>query len=457
MIRIPKLDQSRKIAYVFFFLCLLSVSQYFGITALNLLFTAAVIAIACFSDLDDLFVILYATLPFYNLISLRTGTYSMHYLVIGIFIVKYLLQSKVSALKLLTFLALFLLRIFARDFVLLVSWSLLILPLILTMDDDIWIRNIRRILFWLNLSLILSCVTGYIMMVMQKSIYTTAYLYISGVRTVRFAGVTGDSIVFGQTCALTIGMNLTYCYFNPDTPKKFYGISSLVLAMAALLSYSKMTLICILVVFAIFLALYGKAYITDRRSVVKAVAFGGVLIVLIPVSVLALVNYSGNSTVILGYIDRFTRDDLSTGRFSLWSVYLRELTASPKNLLLPLTSEELSAQIWNPSTGSYVAYVHNLYLETIAVFGWCAAILIFVWVGVRIYRHFARKDRFILAVPVLILLVMGFGSHGNLEYQFYLQFALAVSFLNPKMEEALQADHAAPYTEDCKLSATGRS
>lgn len=456
MIRIPKLEQSRKITYVFFFLCFLSVSQYLGISALNLFFTAAIIVVACLADLDDLFVILYATLPFYNLISLRTGTYSMHYLIIGIFIVKYLLQSRVSALKLLTFLALFLLRIFAKDFVLLVSWSLLILPLILTMDDDIWLRNIRRILFWLNLSLILSCLTGYIMMVMQKSIYTTAYLYISGVRTVRFPGVTGDSIVFGQTCALTIGMNLIYCYFNPDKPKKFYGISSLILAMAALLSYSKMTLICILVELAIFLVLYGRAYITDRKRLLKAAIVGVALFVLIAIAALVLIGYSGNSTVILGYIDRFTRDDLSTGRFSLWSVYLGELTASPKNLLLPLTSDELSAQIWNPSTSSYVAYVHNLYLETIAVFGWCAAILIFVWVGVRIFRHFARKGRFLLAVPVLILLVMGVGSHGNLEYQFYLQFALALSFLNSKMEGALRADHAAPNMEDCKLSAAGQ-
>jgi hypothetical protein len=443
-----------KITYVFLVLCLLCVSQYFGITVLNLAFTVAIVVISCLADVDELFVIMYATLPLYNLISLRTGTYSMHYLIIGIFIVKHLLSSKVSAVKLLTFLTLFILRIFAKDFVLLISWSLLILPLILTLDDDIWIRNIRRILFWVNLSLILSCVTGYMMMVMQKSIYTTAYLYISGVRTVRFAGVTGDSIVFGQTCALTIGMNLTYCYFNPNTPKKFYVISSLLLAIAALLSFSKMTLICILVVFAIFLALYGKAYVTDRKRVIKAVAFSGALIVLISISVFTLVNYSGNSTVILGYIDRFTRDDLTTGRFSLWSVYLRELTESPKNLILPLTSGELSAQIWNPSTGSYVAYVHNLYLETVAVFGWCAAILIFVWVGARIYGHFARGSKFILAVPALILLVMGFGSHGNLEYQFYLQFALALSFLNPNMERALQANHMAPHMENCKLRET---
>ncbi len=455
MIRIPKIEQSQKIAYVFFFLCLLSISQYFGITALNLLFTAAVIIVACLADLDDLFVILYTTLPFYNLLSLRTGTYSMHYLIVGIFIVKYLLQSKVSAFKLLTFLALFILRIFAKDFVLLVSWSLLILPLIVTVDDDIWIRNIRRILFWLNLSVVLSCVTGYIMMIMQKSIYTNAYLYISGVRTVRFAGLTGDSVALGQTCALTIGMNLTYCYFNSDMPKKFYVVSSLLLAMAALLSYSKMTLICILVVFAIFLVLYGKVYVTNRERVIKAVAFSGALIVLISISVFTLVHYSGNSTVILGYIERFTRDDLSTGRFSLWDVYLGKLTASLKNLFLPLTSEELSAQIWNPSTGSYVAYVHNLYLETVAVFGWSAAFLIFIWVGVRIYRHFAVKGKLILAIPVLVLLFMGLGSHENLEYQFYLQFALALSFLNPKIEEALQAGRIVPHMETCKLSAEG--
>ena len=453
MIQIPKLGQSRKIVYVFFFLCLLNVSQYLGISALNLLFTAAIIIVACFANLDDILVIMYATLPLYNILNIRIGTYSMHYLIIGIFIVKYLLHSKVSALKLLTFLALFLLRVFAKDFVLLISWSLLILPLILTMDDDIWIRNIRQILFWVNLSFILSCVVGYIMMVMQKSIYTNSYLYISSVRTIRFAGLTGDSVAFGQTCALTIGMNLIYCYFNPDNPKNFYRLSTLILAMAALLSYSKMTLVCILAVFAVFLAIYGKTYIKDRRSVIKAVIISSALLVLMVIATLVLIDYHGNSTVILGYIDRFTRDDLSTGRFSMWSAYLKELTASPKNLFLPLTSEHLSARIWNPSTGSYANYVHNLYLETIAVFGWCAAILIFVWVGVRICRHFAMKRRFMLAIPILILLFMGIGSHENLEYQFYLQFALALSFMNPEMEEVLQTDYMAFLMKERKLGA----
>lgn len=453
MIRIPKLEQSRIITCVFFLLCLLSVSQYIGISALNLLLTAAVIAAACLANLDDLIVILYATLPLYNMLNIRPGTYSMHYLIVGVFIVKYLLRRKVSALKLLVFLTLFLLRVFACDFVLLVSWSLLILPLILTVDDDIWIRNIRRILLWMNLSLILSCAVGCIMLVTQKSIYTTSYLYISGVRTIRFAGMTGDSVAFGQACALMIGMNLTYCYFNPNIPKKFYWVSTLILAMAALLSYSKMTLICILMVLVIFLVLYGKAYPKDRKSLIKAVVVGIALLGLTVTAVLVLMDYHGNSTVILGYIDRFTRADLSTGRFSLWQVYLKKLTSSFKNLFLPLTAKQLSARVWNPSTGTYVTYVHNLYLETIAVFGWCAAVLIFVWVGARIRRHFVMKRKLMLLVPIFILLFMGIGSHENLEYQFYLQFALALSFLNPKMEEALHADCASLHMKERELCA----
>ena len=54
----------------------------------------------------------------------------------------------------------------------------------------------------------------------------------------------------------------------------------------------------------------------------------------------------------------------------------------------------------------------------------------------------------ILAIPVLLILIMGIGSHGNLEYQFYLQFALALSFLNPMMESALQNKNAMLQTEE---------
>ena len=167
MIRIPRINQINKTACVFLMLCALSVSQFLGIMPLNLIIAAAIISVACFADVDELFVILYATLPFYNLISLRTGTYSLHYLIVGIFILKFLLRNKISILKLFSFLFLFILRIFAEDFVLLVSWSLLILPLILTADDDIWLRNIKRILFWMNVSIVLSCITGYIMMAMR--------------------------------------------------------------------------------------------------------------------------------------------------------------------------------------------------------------------------------------------------------------------------------------------------
>lgn len=439
MIRIPKHNEQNMATLVFFFLCLLCIGQYLGISALNLLLTVCIVGVACFAKMDDLFVIMYATLPLYNIINYEVGTYSMHYLIIGMFIVKYLWHTRIPAYKFLLFLALLVLRIFAGDFVLLVSWSLLILPLIFTLDDPIWMNNIKKIVFWMNISMILSCIVGYIMMIMQKTIYTTAYLYISGVRTVRFAGLTGDSVVFGQTCALMIAINLVYCFFNPKN-KIFYLVSSILLTMAALLSYSKMTLICILLVLLLFLALYGKEYVTDRKRFLRSLIFAGVLVVLALAAMLVLTNYSGDSVVILGYIDRFTRDDLSTGRFSLWGVYLEMLGSRPRNLFVPLTSKELTTPIWNPSTGGYVSYVHNLYLETVAAFGWCAAILIFVWIIRRLYRYVSKKNKMILMLPIFALLFMGFGSHGNFEYQFYLQLALAFAFLHPEMAQALRME-----------------
>ncbi|MDD3254185.1 MAG: hypothetical protein PHV18_16770 [Lachnospiraceae bacterium] len=437
MIRIPKLIGQKNIVLVFVLLCLLCFGQFLGISALNLMLTITIVGISCFADLNDLFVIMLSTLPLYNVINYRVGTYSMHYLIVGLFIVKYLLCTKISVYKLLAFLVLFLLRVFAADFVLLVSWSLLILPLILTLDDSIWALNIRRVVFWMNLSMLLSCVIGYIMMVTHKTIYTTSYLYISGVETVRFAGLTGDSVVFGLTCVFTIAINLVYCFFNPNH-KAFYIVTSIFLTIAGLLSYSKMTLMCTALIVFMFLILYGKEYAAHGRRLLYSIIFAGILIVLVLALFIFLMNYSGNSALILGYIDRFTRDDLSTGRFSLWGVYLKKLASQMRYLFVPLTSKELSTPIWNPTTGGHVAYVHNLYLETVAAFGWCTAILIFVWFLHRLYRFAMSKSKLILSLPVFVLIFMGFGSHGNFEYQFYLQLALALAFLQPEMGKMLQ-------------------
>ena len=435
MIRISKYN-GQNCALIFFLLCLLCTGQYLGISAVNLGLTILIVGVACFASPDDLFVIMYATLPLYNIINYRVGTYSMHYLIIGLFVLKYMFHEKISAYKLLIFLLLFTIRLFAADFVLLISWSLLVLPLILTLDSPIWKTTIGRIVFWMNMSMLLSCLAGYLMMITNRTIYTHAYLYISGVQTIRFAGLSGDSVVFGQSCALIIAINLVYCFFNSEK-KRFYVVSSALLAMAALLAYSKMALLCMLLVFVLFLALYAKEYSASRKQILKAVIVAGLLLFLSMAVVLALINYSGSSALILGYIDRFTREDLSTGRFSLWGVYLEMLVSKLRYLFLPMTSEALSAPVWNPSTGSYVTYVHSLYLETIAAFGWCASILIFFWIGRKVYVHFMRRRSWIFLFPIFVLLFMGFGSHGNFEYQFYLQFALALSFLNREVECAL--------------------
>lgn len=439
MMKIPKRIGHNIIVYVFLSLCFLCFSQYLGIRALNLLIVAVIIATACCANVDDLFVVMYATLPLYNLISYRAGSYSMHYIIIGIFIIKYFLHNKISLYKIMTFLILFTLRVFAADFVLLISWSLLILPLILTFDDAIWQRNFKRVVFWMNLTMLLSCIAGYIMMVTEKSIYTTAYLYISGVRTVRFAGVTGDSIVFGQTCVLIISLNLICCFFKTNH-KKFYIVSTILLAIASLLSFSKMTLLCMCFVLIAFCILYAKEYVKDRKRLLKAFIFSGVIVAIVLALFIIIPNYSGNSAVLLGYIDRFTRDDLSTGRFSLWGTYLKMTVSKLHYLFVPLTSQEISTPIWNPSTGGYVSYVHNLYLETIAVFGWCAAITIFVWLFHRLYKYIALKNKIILMLPILVLLFMGIGSHGNMEYQFYLQLAIALACLQPAISKVLYKD-----------------
>lgn len=415
-------------ACILFLLCFLGLSQMQGIGILNLFLTAAIIGACALVRVDTLFVLMYACLPFYNLMSYRMGTYSLHYLVIGLFCVKYLASHPVSPKKLICFLVLFLLRVFAADLVLLVSWSVLILPLILTYGEEIWTRNARRLLCYFSLSMVLSSIIGYVMMLRGSTIYTNAYVYINGMRMTRFAGVSGDSIIYGESTLLVIAANLV-CALKRAGGRKWHIACAVVLSFFCLLTFSKLAAAGLLLCYAVYFFFRLKQGAKSRKSFLARLLLLLLLLALLIGGMVALLLNSGNY-ILLGYLERFTRENLSTGRNAVWSHYLGIMTSNLRYVLFPMTNALYETPFFNPATSSFIWHAHNLYLETICVFGWVGGLSALAWLAWRILQFIRSRKPAPLLLPLLVLLFVGIGAHGNLEYQFYLQLAFALSLLH---------------------------
>lgn len=409
-------------------LFILGLGHIFNVAAANLLTVAVIIVLALLADVDTLFVIMYTTLPFYNIMNLRAGTYSLHYLILGFFCLRYSARKGIRKTGILCFAILFLLRVFAFDMKLLVSWSMTFLPLVLTYHDQIWNRNMKDITVYASISMILASAIGYVMLLRGASIYTNAYLYYNGIQIVRFAGLSGDSIAYGEMALLLIALN-TVVMMESRRYKKWKTMVYVALGIFSLLTYSKSTLLCL--VFLLIITLLRA----EHRMRNKALRLLFIILITIALSVAAMVVInlivSGSDNLLIsGYVDRFTRNNLSTGRDTVWSHYLSLMNSNLAYLFIPLSNALYSEPFYNPATQSFIWHAHNLYLETICVFGWIGGVMLLFWLISQIVRFLMRHSDQVRLLPLLVLLIMGIGAHGNLEYPFYLQLALALSLLD---------------------------
>lgn len=413
-------------------LALLCGSQYFGISALNLLLTAAVLGIHfLMDDIEESVLGLFCAMPEFNLMNIRVGSISLYYLMIMVFWLRYFQHHnwRISKTKFMVLLILLMLRLTSGEIRDTLTWFVLISVLILTYGEDFFDKNVDKIILFTSIVFLFTSLAGYVMLLAGKSIYTGGNVWAGKVKSIRFAGIIGDPVFFSQCCAFLAAANLTLGCHNKRylIPAVFFTGSFLLLCLE---SYAKtgMLLIILCVVSSLVWFIWNR--LQNKRTALLSIF----LIFASMVALLLLINYILTHTdnlIIQNYISRLSRDDLLTGRTDIWAHYLSMLSNSWRSLFLALPHAQYSTKFLI-SNGGYFNDPHNILLESACLFGIIPTLCMFALVFILMYRCFVSRKGILWQMPICIMLASGVTLHGHLEFHYYSLVALAFSFLSTK-------------------------
>lgn len=416
-------------------LAMLCVSQYFEVAPLNLLITGGVLLLMLLQKrVQDCALALFVALPMFNLLNLRVGTISLYYLLVFAFWLRYFQHCRwrIRKGKLLTLLALLLIRLTSGSVVDTLTWFTLLSVLVLTYREDFFDQNIESIVFWMSVAFVISSAFGYAMLEGGRSIYTRSYVWSAAGNTIRFAGVIGDAVFYSQFCALLTAANLALACYRRAYFRKGVLLSA-VIAAFCLVSYSKTGLFLILcaAIAALFWQIWAKS--RSRRTMLRAmlIALGGVAAV---IALTGGILAHPDGELVRNYALRLTKGDLLTGRSEVWAHYISLLKGSWRTLICAMPEDVFTA-LRPMANGSMIAHTHNIYIETVCAFGLPAALAMLLWVLHAMLRSILRRDGILMLMPICVILASGFALHGHFEFHYYTLVAVAISFLSGRGRE----------------------
>ena len=410
-------------------LALLCVSQYFGISIVNLALTVAVLGIHfLMEDLEENVIGLFCALPVFNFLNANIGSTSMYYLMVFIFWLRYFQfhHGRISKTKFLVLLGLLMIRLTSGEIKGTLTWFVLVSVLVLTFGEDFFDRNIQQVVMFTTIVFLLSSLSGYFMLKAGKSIYTNGNVWVGTVRSTRFAGIIGDAVFFSQFCSLLVSANLALGCYN-----KKYLVLSLIFSGCCLAlcleSYAKTGMLLIILCLGASLAWFIWTRLKNKRTAILSIflTFSSLI------GLFMLINYiltNNDNMVIQGYISRLSSDDLLTGRTKIWAHYISLLADSWRSLFIALPNSLLLKPFALASNSSFNR-THNIFLETLCMFGIIPSLCMFTLVFVLMYRCFVSRKGILWQMPICVMLASGFTLHGHMEFQYYTLIALALSFL----------------------------
>lgn len=212
------------------------------------------------------------------------------------------------------------------------------------------------------------------------------YIYINGERSFRFTGLNYDPNYYAMGVIIAIFLCLRL-YFNKDGNRLFIAAITIPTILFGFLSYSKMYLLSILILFAFFV-LY------RMKSIEQS------LLTIMDVSIIVMVFafWADSSGYITTISERLTGDDISTGRFVIWGSYLDYIWNSPATLFL---GDGLGAPYDLPM-GPHNAYIELIFF--LGIFGGALFILTVIYI-MDSTRHVERRV-FINRVLIILFLIM---------------------------------------------------
>jgi O-antigen ligase len=193
-----------------------------------------------------------------------------------------------------------------------------------------------------------------------------------------------------------------------------------------LLAYSKAGLFSLAVI-AVF-AVVAFFYKTIRKGLpVRNLVMLILAIFLIYFGVQYLLSGSSSLFSIDAMVTRLDTSDPLTSRTQIWQGYL----SLWQSIGTPMVFKGIgfdtyaSTYVW----GSFNK-CHNLYIETVTLFGVLGAVLIFAALGCYMAKRARGGATFMAFLPCIVLLATGLVLHGFLDFPFFYEWTVALGCLD---------------------------
>lgn len=405
----------------------------FKIDSINLLISGIVVSLPLLLKLEYIYIYIYMCLPFFNILNKNMGSTSLFYIILIILLFKYLFTKSRKyrfKFKMLLVLSIFIITGYNLNFgTNYISWLMIIIPLIFIYKEEYFISNLKYIILLYSLSMILSSIFGYYMLNNDLSIYTDSYVWNAGEISLRFSGLVGDSNVYSQSVLIIIA-SLLILFENIN--RKYIIFLIIIMSLFSILTYSKMNLIMLVGLYFVFIFYKIKTYLKNKDNLGKLLLFTLFSFIIITIISSFIIKNIDNSLV-SSYIVRFNAKDLFTGRFDVYKYFINLWSENfLKTLFVGIGFMKYSAP-YSIDGSTLLKYSHNIYIETISLFGVFVFLGIFIFLLNKIIKNIkVKKIGLILLLPTLVLLITGLVLHGNLEVSYYFNVLLSISLLECK-------------------------
>lgn len=384
------------------------------------------VAIAAISRAETCCELLFVCFPFFNVMGWELGGTSLYYVLIILAVVKRLVHRRIdhSRIRVMLYLAIIVLTIYnitaGASYV---RWLLHLLVPMLLVGSGRMGRNFPRYLFLLTVSMVISSIIG--LMMVNSGIYLYGGdVWTNGEHVSRFSGLIGDPVFFGQVSSVVVGANVFLIYMGRSY--RFSVPLSATLAFFDLLAYSKAGLFSLAVI-AVF-AVVAFFYKTIRKGLpVRNLVMLILAIFLIYFGVQYLLSGSSSLFSIDAMVTRLDTSDPLTSRTQIWQGYL----SLWQSIGTPMVFKGIgfdtyeSTYVW----GSFNK-CHNLYIETVTLFGVLGAVLIFAALGCYMAKRARGGATFMAFLPCIVLLATGLVLHGFLDFPFFYEWTVALGCLD---------------------------
>lgn len=427
--QINKTVSTRTLMYVgiFFIFNLLCLFQLEKFSSGALLLTGLVLLIGLLIRYDEVGIYLFICLAFFNVMNANVQSTSLFYILCGIVVVRYFAQERQKyklPQKLVLLCIIFMVTAYnlpdtRRYF----SWFILLLTCIFLYRERIITTCITDIVTLFSLAFLFASGWGYLMLQNGMAINNGSAMFLSGNYSyLRFAGLVGDSVMFGGIIIVLIAANLVLMM---TCKKQIWLRLFFVIAMTifGILTYSKTFYVGMIIEVVLFLWFW----LCKEKGKLKAFFLTVIVTGVIVAGVIVWLSY-GTDNVASIMRERVSAEDLSTGRLVAWEYYVDRWLHDWTIVFKGIGFAEYAMRRSYAGYTHSVMYAHNILIESITAFGLLETGAVLTGMGIALKRFLNQHVGLIWLLPAFMLFaVFGIISHGHFESIYYFCALLVVT------------------------------